>query len=204
MHEFSVAGSWLFSGRRWLDPSDPEDRTMLDLHYDNLCTLVPQFCRCSRERFLSAISAVIASWSRRCSDAAENSASAPPSPRSIEEGSRSRSHSRVVDDYHSAEDCGAGDLPALGKERRLAANHVYAGHHLGASHPGPPTFVAPAGTEQVTGLEYPHGRSALALGGSDPNNLACSSVPRDMLATEVPLPGEAAPPRVRRKTSAMA
>ncbi len=64
-HQRSDAGNWLFCGRRWIDPSDPDGRIKLDLHYHNLCALFPAFATdCSHDRFIGAVSAVIDSWSR--------------------------------------------------------------------------------------------------------------------------------------------
>jgi hypothetical protein len=56
----SDAGDWLFCGRRWIDPADPDGRTKLDIHYHNLCALYPSFAAaCSHDRFLSAVAAVV-------------------------------------------------------------------------------------------------------------------------------------------------
>jgi hypothetical protein len=61
----SDAGNWLFSGRKWINPADPDGRTKLDLHYDNLCLLFPAFAAaCSRDQLIEAVSAVIERWSR--------------------------------------------------------------------------------------------------------------------------------------------
>ena len=61
----SAAGSWLFLGRKWLNPLDPNDRTMLDIHYQNLCALCPSFTSCPKKLFLDSLSYVSSSWSRR-------------------------------------------------------------------------------------------------------------------------------------------
>jgi uncharacterized membrane protein YgcG len=59
----SVAGNWLFSGRCWIDPSDPEGFTKLDLHYHNLRTLFPDLTiACPPDRFVGAVAAVGRSW----------------------------------------------------------------------------------------------------------------------------------------------
>jgi hypothetical protein len=64
---FSVAGNWLFIGRRWLDPQEPDDRHAIDASYEALCTRFPDFSRCSRESLLRALSEVSSSWNRRLS-----------------------------------------------------------------------------------------------------------------------------------------
>jgi hypothetical protein len=76
--ECSDAGNWLFCGRRWMDPADPDGRITLDLHYHNLCALFPAFAAaCSNDRFIGAVTAVIDSWSRHA--AAADAESDPPS-----------------------------------------------------------------------------------------------------------------------------
>jgi hypothetical protein len=62
---FSIAGNWLFSGRRWLDPEDSEDRIILDLKYENLLLMFPAFGNCPKAHFFRSISAIRTSWSRR-------------------------------------------------------------------------------------------------------------------------------------------
>jgi hypothetical protein len=67
----SDAGNWLFCGRRWINPADPDGRAKLDLHYDNLSILFPAFTTsCSLDRLIDAVSAVINSWSRHNGSAA--------------------------------------------------------------------------------------------------------------------------------------
>ncbi len=64
----SDAGNWLFCGRKWIDPADPDGRTKLDLHHDNLCILFPAFAAaCSRDRLIEAVTAVIERKSRHSS-----------------------------------------------------------------------------------------------------------------------------------------
>ncbi len=64
--DFSDAGNWLFSGRKWIDPADPDGRAMLDLHHHNLSLLFPAFAAaCSRDRLADAVADVIARWSHR-------------------------------------------------------------------------------------------------------------------------------------------
>jgi hypothetical protein len=61
----SDAGNWLFSGRNWIDPADPDGRTKLELHHNNLCLLYPAFAAaCSCDRLIEAVAAVIDRWSR--------------------------------------------------------------------------------------------------------------------------------------------
>jgi hypothetical protein len=67
----SDAGNWLFSGRTWIDPADPDGRAKLDLHYDNLSILFPAFtASCSLDRLIDAVAAVVHSWSRHFGNAA--------------------------------------------------------------------------------------------------------------------------------------
>ena len=64
------AGDWLFCGRKWIDPADPDGRTKLDLHHHNLSILFPAFASaCPRERFLAAVAGVIERWSQHPSAA---------------------------------------------------------------------------------------------------------------------------------------
>ena len=68
----SDAGNWLFRGRRWIDPADPDGRTMLELHHHNLSILFPSFtAACSLDRFIDVVAAVVDSWSRQADIAAE-------------------------------------------------------------------------------------------------------------------------------------
>ena len=60
------AGNWLFSGRRWRDPSNPADRSALETGYAALTAEFPYFSRCSRERFLSVLGVVCATWETHC------------------------------------------------------------------------------------------------------------------------------------------
>jgi hypothetical protein len=67
----SDAGNWLFCGRKWIDPADPDGRTLLELHHHNLSILFPAFAAaCSRDRFIDAVAGVIESWSRQTAAAA--------------------------------------------------------------------------------------------------------------------------------------
>jgi hypothetical protein len=59
-----MAGNWLFSGRRWRNPRNPQDRAALIAGYDSLVATFPDFARCSRDRFLATISSFWSSWSR--------------------------------------------------------------------------------------------------------------------------------------------
>ena len=59
-----MAGNWLFSGRRWRNPHNPQDRAALIAGYDSLVATFPDFARCSRDRFLATISSFWSSWSR--------------------------------------------------------------------------------------------------------------------------------------------
>ena len=75
----SDAGNWLFCGRKWIDPADPDGRAKLDLHHYNLSVLFPGFASaCSLDRFIDAVAAVIDSWSRHAAatDFEESSPSA--------------------------------------------------------------------------------------------------------------------------------
>ena len=52
----SLAGSWIFPFRRWLDPSSPDDHRTMCLSYNRICEEVQQFKACSRERFFKVLS----------------------------------------------------------------------------------------------------------------------------------------------------
>jgi hypothetical protein len=58
-----VAGNWLFSGRRWRNPQNSNDRAALIAGYDELVATFPVFSRCSRDRFLVTIYSFWSSWS---------------------------------------------------------------------------------------------------------------------------------------------
>ncbi len=74
----SDAGNWLFCGRKWIDPADPDGRAKLDLHHYNLSVLFPGFASaCSLDRFIDAVAAVINSWSNHA--AATNFEESSPS-----------------------------------------------------------------------------------------------------------------------------
>ena len=61
----SDAGNWLFCGRKWIDPADPDGRAKLELHHHNLSVLFPAFASaCPLERFIAAVAGVIDRWSR--------------------------------------------------------------------------------------------------------------------------------------------
>jgi hypothetical protein len=75
----SDAGNWLFCGRKWIDPADPDGLIKLDIHYHNLCTLFPAFpAACSHSRFIGAVAAVIDSWSPHAAAAHEEAGLGPP------------------------------------------------------------------------------------------------------------------------------
>jgi hypothetical protein len=70
-HDCSDAGNWLFTGRRWINPSDQDGRTKLDLHHNNLCLLYPAFAAaCSCDRLIDAVAAVVERWSHHDSASA--------------------------------------------------------------------------------------------------------------------------------------
>ncbi len=72
LNNCSDAGNWLFSGRKWIDPTNPDGRTKLNIHHHNLCLLYPAFAAaCSCDRLIAAVSAVIERWSRNGSAAAD-------------------------------------------------------------------------------------------------------------------------------------
>ena len=58
-----MAGNWLFSGHRWLDPSDQDSLTKLQREYSTLCSLCPAFAAaCPASRFIAAVADVTESW----------------------------------------------------------------------------------------------------------------------------------------------
>ena len=61
------AGNWLFRGRRWLDPANPEDRNALNVNYDRICIQFPEFeAACRRDKFIAALGAVAGRWAALC------------------------------------------------------------------------------------------------------------------------------------------
>ena len=58
----SVAGHWLFSRRKWLNPCAEEDYSTLVINYSNLCTLFPKFSKCSQETLFNALTDLVQSW----------------------------------------------------------------------------------------------------------------------------------------------
>mmetsp|Transcript_77800 Transcript_77800/g.209679 ORF Transcript_77800/g.209679 Transcript_77800/m.209679 type:complete len:331 (-) Transcript_77800:34-1026(-) len=51
-----VAGNWLFSNRRWLDPSIPRDRQQLEKAYRFLCLKFNAFTQCTFPHFIKCVS----------------------------------------------------------------------------------------------------------------------------------------------------
>jgi hypothetical protein len=76
----SVAGNWLFSGRRWRNPHNTMDREALDAGYDALVATFPDFSRCSRDHFLATISGFCASWSRSTRNILPDPSDGHPTP----------------------------------------------------------------------------------------------------------------------------
>jgi hypothetical protein len=75
----STAGNWLFSHRRWRDPRDSEDLEALEREYARLCSSFPRFATaCSKDRFISCIAGICASWIPRVGCSA-----APYSPQAV-------------------------------------------------------------------------------------------------------------------------
>ena len=64
----SIFGDRLFTGRRWLQPTHPSDRALLDAAYDHLCGHFSVFAACPRDRFLQTLADVTAAWSIRFTD----------------------------------------------------------------------------------------------------------------------------------------
>ncbi len=64
----SVAGHWLFSRRRWLNPSDDDDRRALEEGYHRLCVMLPAFKACQLSTFLQVLGRTAESWARRASE----------------------------------------------------------------------------------------------------------------------------------------
>ena len=61
----SVAGYWLFSGRRWRNPAVVDDRAELNAGYSYLVAAFPGFSHCPYNRFIEVVGEVCDSWSRR-------------------------------------------------------------------------------------------------------------------------------------------
>ena len=61
------AGNWLFRGRRWLDPADPDDRAAILSNYERLCTLFPPFgIACKLDKLIAALGTVTRRWAAVC------------------------------------------------------------------------------------------------------------------------------------------
>ena len=57
------AGNWLFCNRRWLNPEDPTDRSLLEENYATLASMFPEFgAVCSKANFILKLSEVIGTW----------------------------------------------------------------------------------------------------------------------------------------------
>ena len=74
LHHRSVAGNWLFSGRRWRNPAAVDDRAALSAGYNNIVAAFPAFSCCPRDRFLKVVGEVCASWSRRIGESTTQTA----------------------------------------------------------------------------------------------------------------------------------
>ena len=75
----SSAGNWLFRGRKWIDPADPDGRTMLQIHHHNLSILFPAAtAACSLGRFIDAVAAVAGAWSGQSEAALPSLVHVPP------------------------------------------------------------------------------------------------------------------------------
>ncbi len=64
----SAAGNWLFSNRRWLRPTKPEEKSIFQSNYDTLCTLHPEFRACSKEDFFAHLTEATSAWAKVLSD----------------------------------------------------------------------------------------------------------------------------------------
>jgi hypothetical protein len=64
----SVAGHWLFSRRRWLNPRDDDDRRALEEGYHRLCSMLSAFQACPLSTFLQVLARTAESWARRASE----------------------------------------------------------------------------------------------------------------------------------------
>ena len=64
----SVAGHWLFSRRRWLNPADDDDRRALEEGYHRLCDMLPAFKACLLSTFLQVLGKTVETWARRASE----------------------------------------------------------------------------------------------------------------------------------------
>ena len=63
----SVAGNWVFRGRRWLRPDIPEDRHKLEAGYNQLCAQFPVAQICSKDNFINTLGSISSSWVSRLS-----------------------------------------------------------------------------------------------------------------------------------------
>jgi hypothetical protein len=80
----SVAGHWLFSRRRWLNPSDEDDRRALEEGYRRLCVILPAFKACQLSTFLQVLGRTAESWARRASECWANHKIVVFTPRPIQ------------------------------------------------------------------------------------------------------------------------
>jgi hypothetical protein len=64
----STAGNWLFCNRRWLDPRDADDRSILEQEYTRLCGSFPRFAACTKKRFFEVLTDVCESWTVKTAD----------------------------------------------------------------------------------------------------------------------------------------
>jgi hypothetical protein len=63
LYQCSDAGNRHFRGRKWIDPADPDGRTKLEFHHQNLSILFPAFASaCPQERFIAAVAGVVDRW----------------------------------------------------------------------------------------------------------------------------------------------
>ena len=110
----SDAGNWLFCGRKWIDPADPDGRTLLELHHHNLSILFPAFAAaCSRDRFIDAVAGVIESWSRQTAAAA--AAGRRPSVVDIPPSSHTATDSDASPEAHTADRLSVVDVGVISK-----------------------------------------------------------------------------------------
>jgi hypothetical protein len=77
----SDAGNWFFSGRKWINPADPDGHTKLELHHNNLCLLYPAFAAaCTCNRFVEAVRQQASTDVQAMEVLPQADRTAPPSP----------------------------------------------------------------------------------------------------------------------------
>lgn len=121
----STAGHWVFSGRRWLDPEDPEDRSRLQARYLDLCAKFPTIDpTCDADRLLAVLSSFQRSWARRVA--------------ACDSCGRRDSAVDSADTFPAGESLTDGHLPFVPPDQALPCPNPDPDQRVGAPPPPPP------------------------------------------------------------------